>query len=146
MKVELKRIRNNAKIPSFQTDGAAAVDLHACIGSSMMIAPDECVLIPTGFAVHLADKNTCAVIIPRSSLGHKFGMVLGNGVGLIDSDYTGEIFVSLKNTGNSVYTVRPDDRIAQMLFLPVFLPSFEVVKEFSGQTERGDGGFGSTGV
>ena len=136
-------------LPRYQSAGAAAIDLHACIDAPLSLAPgDAAVLVPAGFAIHIRDPHLCALILPRSGLGHRDGLVLGNGSGLIDSDYQGPIMVSLVNRnapGGGAVTIAPGARIAQMLFLPVARPIFDVVDTFANQTERGAGGFGSTG-
>lgn len=130
--------------PQYATPGSAGLDLRACIDSPMKIAPGQTVLVPTGMAVHLADPGLAAMILPRSGLGHKHGIVLGNLVGLIDSDYQGEIFVSTWNRGHDTFTLNPMDRLAQLVIVPVLQVGFNVVDEFP-QSERGAGGFGSTG-
>lgn len=130
--------------PQYATPGSAGLDLRACIDSPMKIAPGQTVLVPTGMAVHLADPGFAAMILPRSGLGHKHGIVLGNLVGLIDSDYQGEIFVSTWNRGHDTFTLNPMDRLAQLVIVPVLQVGFNVVDEFP-QSERGAGGFGSTG-
>jgi len=138
-------------LPQYQTALAAAIDLMACIDAPLVLKPQEpAVLIPTGIALHMNSAGLCAVILPRSGLGHKKGLVLGNSAGLIDADYTAQCFISAWNrnpAGSGLdITVQPGDRIAQMLFLPVVRPQFQVVDEFSAPSERGEGGFGSTGV
>lgn len=130
--------------PQYATPGSAGLDLRACIDSPMKIAPGQTVLVPTGIAVHLADPGLAAMILPRSGLGHKHGIVLGNLVGLIDSDYQGEIFVSTWNRGHDTFTLNPMDRLAQLVIVPVLQVGFNVVDAFP-QSERGAGGFGSTG-
>ncbi|MBY0340356.1 MAG: dUTP diphosphatase [Rhodocyclaceae bacterium] len=130
--------------PQYATPGSAGLDLRACIDSPMKIAPGQTVLVPTGMAVHLADPGLAAMILPRSGLGHKHGIVLGNLVGLIDSDYQGEIFVSTWNRGHDTFTLNPMDRLAQLVIVPVLQVGFNVVDAFP-QSERGAGGFGSTG-
>jgi dUTP pyrophosphatase len=139
---------NEWGLPTYQSDMAAAIDLHACIGSSMDIAPQEkAVLIPSGLALYMNNPHVAAVILPRSGMGHKHGLVLGNGTGLIAPDYTAQIFVSVwnRNPSGDPITINPGERIAQMMFLPVIRPNLSVVEEFSGETARGGGGFGSTG-
>ena len=138
-------------LPQYQSALAAAIDLMACIDEPVVLRPQEpAVLIPTGIALHMNSAELCAVILPRSGLGHKKGLVLGNGAGLIDADYTAQCFISAwnRNPAGSAQdiTVQPGDRIAQMLFLPVVRPQFQVVDEFSAPSLRGEGGFGSTGV
>ncbi|MBI3897780.1 MAG: dUTP diphosphatase [Gammaproteobacteria bacterium] len=147
-KVELKildkRVGNEFPLPRYATDGAAGMDLCACIDEHIHIAPGETHLIPTGLAIHIKEKHIAAVLLPRSGLGHKHGIVLGNLVGLIDADYQGQVFVSLWNRGDQPFTLEPGDRIAQMVFVPVVPVQFEVVDEFVA-TPRGAGGFGHTG-
>lgn len=138
-------------LPKYQTPLAAAIDLFACIEQPLQLKPQEAaVLIPSGIALHMNSRDFCAVILPRSGLGHKKGLVLGNSVGLIDADYTAQCFISVWNrnpaSSNEVITIQPGERIAQMMFLPVVRPEFKVVEEFSTTSERGGGGFGSTGV
>lgn len=140
----IKLVRTNAVVPEYKTDGAAGADLSACIDSSVTLYPNDSKLIPTGVALHIEDKGYCGVILPRSGLGHKHGIVLGNLVGLIDSDYQGELFVSLWNRSNKPYTVKSGDRIAQLVIMPVVQAMFTVVKSFN-NSDRGDGGFGHTG-
>ena len=147
-KVELKildkRLGNEIPLPHYATDGAAGLDLRACLDEHLHIAPGETHLVPTGFAIHMADPDVAAVLLPRSGLGHKHGIVLGNLVGLIDSDYQGQVFVSVWNRGQEAFTIEPGDRIAQMVFVPVLRADFHVVDEFEAST-RGAGGFGHTG-
>ena len=130
--------------PHYATPGSAGLDLRACIDQPLVIAPGETRLIPTGMAIHLADPGLAAMILPRSGLGHRHGIVLGNLVGLIDSDYQGEIMVSAWNRGHEPFTLRPLDRLAQLVVVPVLQMSFNVVDDFAASA-RGDGGFGSTG-
>lgn len=136
------RLRDNP--PQYATPGAAGLDLRACIEAPVRINPGETHLIPTGLAIHLADPGLAAMILPRSGLGHKQGIVLGNLVGLIDSDYQGEIFISTWNRGKDVFTLNPMDRLAQLVVVPVVQVAFNVVDRFE-ESHRGDGGFGSTG-
>ena len=147
-KVELKildrRLGTDFPLPAYATDGSAGLDLRACVVEHIHIAPGETHLIPTGFAMHIADPHLAAVLLPRSGLGHKHGIVLGNLVGLIDSDYQGQVFVSVWNRGNEPFTVEPGDRIAQMVFVPVMQAEFSVVDEFEASA-RGAGGFGHSG-
>ncbi len=131
-------------LPSYATPGSAGLDLRACIDQAMVIEPGATVLIPTGLAIHVADPGYAAVILPRSGLGHKHGIVLGNLVGLIDSDYQGQLMVSTWNRGQTAFTLEPMERLAQLVIVPVMQVSFNVVEEF-GASERGAGGFGSTG-
>lgn len=140
-----KRLGNEFPIPSYATDGSAGLDLCACLDIATQIEPGETKLIPAGFAIHIADNAYAAVLLPRSGLGHKHGIVLGNLTGLIDSDYQGEIFVSCWNRSETAFTINPGDRIAQMVIVPVVQANFEVVESFT-ETLRGDGGFGHTGV
>ncbi len=130
--------------PHYATAGSAGLDLRACIAGPIEIRPGETVLVPSGIAIHLADPGLAAMILPRSGLGHKHGIVLGNLVGLIDSDYQGEIMVSTWNRGSTPFTLNPLDRLAQLVIVPVVQATFNVVDEFA-QSERGAGGFGSTG-
>lgn len=135
-------------LPRYQSDHAAAVDLHACLDAPLTIAPgDPAILIPVGFALHINDPAVAALILPRSGLGHKKGLVLGNSVGLIDPDYTGPIMVSAwnRNPAGDPIVLQPGERFAQMLFVPVLRPSLALVSEFTGSSARGAGGFGSTG-
>ena len=145
MKIEIKKLDEKVILPAYETAGAAAVDLRANITKAIKLDLGETALIPTGIAININDDNVAAVILPRSGLGHNHGIKLGNSVGLIDSDYTGELKVSVKNTGTSVYKINPQDRIAQMKFIPIVRAEFVEVEEFSSSTERGEGGFGSTG-
>jgi dUTP pyrophosphatase len=131
-------------LPSYATAGSAGLDLRACIDSAMTLQPGNTELIPTGIAIHIADAGLAAMILPRSGLGHKHGIVLGNLVGLIDSDYQGQIFVSVWNRGSTAFVLNPLDRIAQMVVVPVVQAGFRVVETF-GESSRGAGGFGSTG-
>jgi dUTP pyrophosphatase len=131
-------------LPKYATAGAAGLDLRACIETAIKIAPGDTYLVPTGIAIHLADPGLAAMILPRSGLGHKHGIVLGNLVGLIDSDYQGEIFVSTWNRGKEVFTLNPLDRLAQLVVVPVVQVAFNIVDAFE-ESQRGAGGFGSTG-
>lgn len=131
-------------LPQYATSGSAGLDLRACIDAPQTIRAGETALIPTGIAIHIANPNLAATILPRSGLGHKHGIVLGNLVGLIDSDYQGELMVSLWNRSQADFTIAPLDRIAQMVIVPVVQAQFELVDDFAG-SERGAGGFGSTG-
>jgi len=140
-----QRIGNEIAIPEYATDGSAGLDLRACIDETLTISPGETVLIPTGLSIYLADPNLAAMLLPRSGLGHKHGIVLGNLVGLIDADYQGPLMVSLWNRGSENFTVEVGDRIAQMVVVPVVQCDFEIVDEFTA-TERGEGGFGHSGV
>ncbi|HQC80402.1 MAG TPA: dUTP diphosphatase [Accumulibacter sp.] len=136
------RLRDNP--PRYASAGAGGLDLRACIAAPLTIQPGETVLIPTGIAIHLADPSLAAMILPRSGLGHKHGIVLGNLVGLIDSDYQGEIMVSTWNRGQTAFALQPLDRLAQLVVVPVLRMDFNIVEEFAASA-RGDGGFGSTG-
>lgn len=130
--------------PHYATPGAAGMDLRACIEAPVRLSPGETMLVPAGIAIHLDDPGLAAMVLPRSGLGHKHGIVLGNLVGLIDSDYQGEIFVSLWNRGHEVFLLNPLDRIAQLVVVPVLQVRFNVVEQFE-ESHRGAGGFGSTG-
>src|SRR5439155_5907008 len=132
------------QMPAYATPGSAGLDLRACLDAALVIEPGQTVLIPTGMAIHIADPGLAAMILPRSGLGHKHGIVLGNLVGLIDSDYQGPLMVSCWNRGSAAFTVLPLDRIAQLVIVPVVQARFRVVEEF-GASDRGIGGFGSTG-
>lgn len=147
-KIQLKildpRLGNEIPMPGYATDGSAGIDLRACLESDVILPPGETILIPTGIAIYINDPQLAAVLLPRSGLGHKHGIVLGNLVGLIDSDYQGQVFVSCWNRGQQSFTVKVAERIAQMVFVPVVQADFEVVSEFE-QTQRGAGGFGHTG-
>lgn len=144
LKVLDARIGKEFPLPAYATGGSAGLDLCACLDEHLHIQPGETHLIPTGIAVHMADRHMAAVILPRSGLGHKHGIVLGNLVGLIDSDYQGQIFVSCWNRSQEPFTVEPGDRIAQMVFVPVIHARFDIVQDFE-QSARGAGGFGHTG-
>ncbi|MFO7582017.1 dUTP diphosphatase [Guyparkeria sp.] len=147
-RVEVKwidpRLGNEIPRPDYATDGSAGLDLRACLDEPLTLAPGQTELVPTGMAIHLGDPELAAMILPRSGLGHKHGIVLGNLVGLIDSDYQGQLFVSMWNRGESVFTVDVGERIAQLVVVPVVQVAFEAVDEFTA-TERGTGGFGHTG-
>ena len=131
-------------LPSYATSGSAGLDLRACIDEPMEIMSGETKLIPTGLAIHIADPGYAALILPRSGLGHKHGIVLGNLVGLIDSDYQGQLMVSTWNRGTDAFTLNPMERLAQLVIVPVLQVGFNVVEEFE-ESDRGAGGFGSTG-
>ena len=131
-------------LPAYGTPGSAGLDLRACIAAPLTIEPGQTVLVPTGLAIHIGDPGYAAMILPRSGLGHKNGIVLGNLVGLIDSDYQGQLMVSTWNRGQAVFTLQPMDRLAQLVVVPVLQVGFNVVEEFA-SSERGAGGFGSTG-
>jgi dUTP pyrophosphatase len=138
------RLGTEFPLPEYATPGSAGLDLRACLDGALTIAPGETSLIPTGFAMHMQDSGLAAVILPRSGMGHKHGIVLGNLVGLIDSDYQGQVFVSCWNRSDTAFTVEPGARIAQLVFLPVVQARWERVEEFH-SSDRGDGGFGHTG-
>ena len=144
-KVSIKIVNDIIKkLPTYAYDGSAGLDLHAAISSTIDLRPQETVLISTGIAIYIKDKNYAATILPRSGLGHKKGIVLGNLIGLIDSDYQGELMISCWNRSNSSYQIQPLERIAQMIFLKIEHPKFELVDDFI-STERGEKGFGSSG-
>jgi dUTP pyrophosphatase len=146
MQVDLKILdqRVREQLPHYATPGSAGLDLRACLDAAISLNPGETRLIPTGLAIHLADPGYAAMILPRSGLGHKHGVVLGNLVGLIDSDYQGQLMVSLWNRGHEPFTVQPFERIAQMVIVPVVQAHFNVVEDFDA-SHRGEAGFGSTG-
>ncbi len=139
------RIGDSIELPNYSTDGSAGLDLRACVDTEISIGPSQCELIPTGIAIHIADPHISALLLPRSGLGHKHGIVLGNLVGVIDSDYQGQVFISCWNRSDRVFTVRPGDRIAQMVFVPVIRPELVQVHDFQ-PSERAAGGFGHTGI
>lgn len=144
LKILDARIGRDFPLPSYATDGSAGLDLRACLDEHLRIAPGETHLIPTGIALHIADPKLAAMILPRSGLGHRHGIVLGNLVGLIDSDYQGQLLVSCWNRGQSQFVIEPGDRIAQLVLVPVVQADFEVVAEFTA-SPRGAGGFGHSG-
>lgn len=144
LKILDPKIGTTIELPSYGTPGSAGLDLRACIDGPLTIQPGETHLIQTGIAIYIEDPSLAATIIPRSGLGHKHGIVLGNLVGLIDSDYQGELMVSCWNRGSEPFTIEQGDRIAQMILVPVIQAQFDIVSEFV-ETERGSGGFGSTG-
>ena len=146
LQVELKILdeRINEAMPAYATSGSAGLDLRACIDAAITIQPGETTLIPTGMAIHLADPAYAAMILPRSGLGHKHGIVLGNLVGLIDSDYQGQLFVSCWNRSQTAFVMNPMERMAQLVIVPVVQANFKLVDEFDA-SDRGEGGFGSTG-
>lgn len=138
------RIGKEFPLSCYATPGSAGLDLRACLDEPLNLAPGDCVLLPTGLAVHIADHNLAAVILPRSGLGHKHGIVLGNLVGLIDSDYQGQLMVSIWNRSNEPFNIVPGNRIAQMVLIPVVKTEFNIVEEFT-SSQRGTGGFGHSG-
>ncbi len=139
------RVSRDIALPAYSTDGSAGMDLRACLDQAIVITPGTTVLIPTGIAIYIADPGVAAALLPRSGLGHKHGIVLGNLVGLIDSDYQGPLMVSAWNRGSQSFTIHPGDRIAQMVFVPIVQADLEIVEEFE-FSSRGGGGFGHTGV
>lgn len=144
LKILDKRIGNEIPLPAHATEGSAGMDLRACIDETITLNPGDTELIPTGIAIHIADSKLAATILPRSGLGHKHGIVLGNLVGLIDSDYQGQLFVSCWNRGDKTFNIEVGDRIAQLVFVPVVQCDFDVVDEFD-TSDRGEGGFGHSG-
>jgi dUTP pyrophosphatase len=148
MQIELKildeRLRDN--LPTYATPGSAGLDLRACLAEPLTLQPNAWQLVPTGMAIHLKDPGYAALILPRSGLGHKHGIVLGNLVGLIDSDYQGQLMVSAWNRSDVPYTLQPMERLAQLVVVPVVQASFKLVDAFEGTSLRGEGGYGSTGV
>ena len=144
--IDLKLLdaRMAGAVPGYATPGSAGLDLRACLDAPLVLEPGATALIPTGLAIHIGDPALAAMILPRSGLGHRHGIVLGNLVGLIDSDYQGQIFVSVWNRGRETFTVQPMERIAQLVVVPVLQVGFNVVDEFP-ESDRGEGGFGSTG-
>ena len=144
MKIEVKRLNDKARLPFRATDGSAGADLFACLDEDVTVEPGGRVLIPTGIAIAIPDKGYGGFVFPRSSVASKHGVSLSNCVGVIDSDYRGEVKIPVINHGSEAYTIRNGDRIAQLVMLPVILPEFEET-DFLGETERGEGGFGSTG-
>ena len=147
-KIQLKildsRIGKEIPLPAHATEGSAGMDLRACIDETITLNPGDTELVPTGVAIHIADPGLAATILPRSGLGHKHGIVLGNLVGLIDSDYQGQLFISCWNRGDKSFTIEVGDRIAQLVFVPVVQCDFDVVDEFD-SSDRGEGGFGHSG-
>ncbi|GGD77403.1 dUTP diphosphatase [Lacimicrobium alkaliphilum] len=147
-KIDIKildpRIGNSLPLPEYATPGSAGMDLRACIDAPLILEPGQTDLIGTGIAIHIGDPGICATILPRSGLGHKHGIVLGNLVGLIDSDYQGQLMVSVWNRSNEAFAIQPGDRIAQLVIMPVIQANFSIVDDFD-SSERGQGGFGSSG-
>lgn len=144
VKIMDSRLGGEWPLPAYATPGSAGMDLRACINEALFLEPGQTKLLPTGMAIHVADPGLCAMLLPRSGLGHKHGVVLGNLVGLIDSDYQGQLMVSCWNRGNTSFTIEPGERIAQMVLVPVVQAEFKVVEEFN-ESERGAGGFGHSG-
>jgi dUTP pyrophosphatase len=138
------RVGKEFPLPTYATSGSAGLDLRACLDHALELAPGETILVPTGLAIHIADPSLAAVILPRSGLGHKHGIVLGNLVGLIDSDYQGQLMVSVWNRGQDTFTVQPGERLAQLVFVPVVQAEFNLVEDFDASV-RGEGGFGHSG-
>ncbi|AGH72169.1 dUTP diphosphatase [Edwardsiella piscicida] len=138
------RIGQQFPLPTYATPGSAGLDLRACLDRAVVLAPGETTLLPTGLAIHIADPSLAAVILPRSGLGHKHGIVLGNLVGLIDSDYQGQLMISVWNRGQTPFTIEPGERIAQLVLVPVVQADFNLVESFE-DSARGDGGFGHSG-
>ena len=147
MNIDLKILdpRMAGLLPAYATPGSAGLDLRACLDGPLRLEPNACELVPTGIAIHLKDPGHAALILPRSGLGHRHGLVLGNLVGLIDSDYQGQLMVSAWNRGTGAYTLQPLERLAQLVIVPVVQASFRVVDEFA-PSSRGEGGYGSTGT
>ncbi|MEM8814696.1 MAG: dUTP diphosphatase [Pseudomonadota bacterium] len=145
LKILDPRIGDSIPLPHYATGGSAGLDMRACIDEALTVEPGETRLIPTGLAIHIGDPGLAAVLLPRSGLGHKHGLVLGNLTGLIDSDYQGQVYISCWNRSSSAYVVNPAERIAQMVFIPVAQVEFEVVESFD-ESDRGAGGFGSSGT
>ena len=147
--IELKildsRLGKTIPLPNYATDGSAGLDMRACIDEPLTVNPGDTELVPTGLAIHIGESDLAAVLLPRSGLGHKHGLVLGNLTGLIDSDYQGQVFISCWNRSSKAYVIEPGERIAQMVFVPVEQVRFVVVDEFE-SSERGDGGFGHSGT
>lgn len=147
--IELKildpRVGESFPLPHYATEGSAGLDMRACIDERLAVEPGDTVLVPSGIAIHIGDAGLAAVLLPRSGLGHKHGLVLGNLTGLIDSDYQGQVFISIWNRGSKRYEIEPGERIAQMVFVPVEQVRFQVVEEFA-DSDRGEGGFGHSGT
>jgi dUTP pyrophosphatase len=144
LKILDARIGSEYELPDYATDGSAGIDMRACLDAPLEVAPGDTHLLPTGIAIHIGDPSLAAVLLPRSGLGHKHGIVLGNLVGLIDADYQGQVFVSCWNRSRQSFTIQPGERIAQMVFIPIVRAHFEVVDSFQ-DSARGAGGFGHSG-
>lgn len=144
LKILDPRLGDSIALPEYATGGSAGLDMRACLEAPLELAPGASELVPTGLAIHIADPGLAAVLLPRSGLGHKHGIVLGNLVGLIDSDYQGQVYISCWNRGNESFTIQVGERIAQMVFVPVVQAAFSIVTEFD-ESHRGEGGFGHTG-
>jgi dUTP pyrophosphatase len=147
MQIDVKILdsRLNDNLPAYATPGSAGLDLRACLNVPLTLEPNAWQLVPTGMAIYLEDPGFAALILPRSGLGHKYGIVLGNLVGLIDSDYQGQLMVSAWNRSSTAFTIQPMDRIAQLVVVPVVQAQFKIVQEFPAASQRGEGGYGSTG-
>ncbi|QWP77983.1 dUTP diphosphatase [Lysobacter sp. K5869] len=145
LKILDPRFGNEWPLPAYATPASAGLDLRAALEQELVLHPGDAALLPSGLAVHVGDPAMCAVVLPRSGLGHKHGIVLGNGTGLIDADYQGPLLISVWNRGREAYTIQPGDRVAQLVLLPIVRASLQVVNEFQA-SERGEGGFGHTGV
>jgi dUTP pyrophosphatase len=145
MDIQIKLINSNLELPKYQTDGSAGVDLYACIDKPLILVPDGRSIIKTGISLFIQDINVCGIILPRSGLSTKHGIILSNIVGLIDADYQGEMIIPIWNSGMHTYIIQPMERIAQIVFMPIIKSNFKVVSEFSNATKRGKNGFGSTG-
>ena len=139
------RFGSEWELPSYATTGSAALDLRAALDAELTLEPGDCQLIPSGLSIHVDDPSLCALILPRSGLGHKHGLVLGNGTGLIDADYQGPLMISMFNRSQTAYSIQPGDRIAQLVIVPIVRVEMEVVDEFVA-SDRGEGGFGHTGT
>lgn len=144
LKIIDPRVGQEYDLPTYATSGSAGLDLRACLNEPLQLNPGETTLLPTGIAIHIGTPSVAAVILPRSGLGHKHGIVLGNLVGLIDSDYQGELKISCWNRGHDHFTIHPGDRVAQLVFVPVLQATFEIVNSFD-TSDRGEGGFGHSG-
>ena len=145
LKIMDSRVGDSISLPHYATDGSAGLDMRACIDAAIVVEPGVTELIPTGLAIHIGDPSLAAVLLPRSGLGHKHGLVLGNLTGLIDSDYQGQVYISCWNRSSNAYEIQPGERIAQMVFVPVEQVQFSVVDEFD-SSDRGAGGFGHSGT